>query len=200
MASDAQQGSEQVAWDRVGQFWGDMAAVAQKVWDRNLMLWTTVSNNIRDEKYGADAMAKDAAKAMSVAVDNLDDIWTSLTRVPERERVAAPLPTAFMLFPPQRAPAAENALAETVWIRVSPATDFADLPDQAAISLSGPPEGVADVRDTLSATLERPKGYRLEATAKKKDVLLQKGVYDGIVYIPGPPARPLANLRVVVEE
>jgi hypothetical protein len=199
MAGEAEQGPEQVAWDRVGQFLGDMAAVAQKVWDRNLKLWSTVSSNIREpQKYGADAMANDAARAMAVALDNVDDIWTSLTRVPERERVATPLPTAFLLFALQQPAGGQYALAETVWIRVAPATDFADLPEQAAISLSGPEKGLKALRASLTAKLEPPKGYRVEAAAKE-DTILYPGVYDGVVYIPGAPARPLANLRVVVE-
>lgn len=200
MADDAAQGSEQVAWDRVGQFFGDMATVAQTVWERNLRLWNTVSSNLRaPEKYGADAMAKDAARAMVVALDNVDDIWTSLTRVPERESVATALPTAFLYFALQHPAGGEYAIAETVWIRVPPGTNFDELPSRAEIGLWGPEEGLEGLRDCLTATLERRKGYRLEASAKEKPEL-HPGAYGGIVYAPGRPARPLANLRIVVEE
>jgi hypothetical protein len=198
MADGTEQGPEEVAWDRVGQFWGDMATVAQRVGDRNLKLWSTVSSNIRTEKYGADAMANDVAKAVAVALDNLDDLWTSLMRPPERERVATPLPTAFLLFPPPRRPAAESAIAETVWIRVPPATEYEDLPQRASISLSGPAEGVEPLLNSLTAELKPPKGYRVEVAAAE-EITEHPGVYDGVVYIPGAPARPLANLRVVVE-
>ena len=89
---------DDVAWDRVGQFLGDMASVAQSVWTRNITLWSSVSENIRTKEYGADAMAKDAAKAMAAAFDNVDDIWSAISRPPERQRVATAIPTAFLYF------------------------------------------------------------------------------------------------------
>jgi hypothetical protein len=196
MTDEPRQDRELAALDRVGQFLEEMATVASHVWDRNLKLWTSVSDNMRKEKYGADAIVKDAARTMVTAVDNLDDIWTSLTRMPERERVAKPLPTAFLLFPAQRAEPGENPLFDPVWIRVSPATD--DLPDTAAIALTGPGD-TTELKSRFKIELVPRRGYRLTTSAEGKKNL-DAGVYTGIVYLPGRPARPLANLRVVVEE
>jgi hypothetical protein len=194
MAGDAEQGPEQLAWDRVGQFLGDMASVAQQVWNRNLTLWNTVSNNVRKQDYGADAMASDAANALAVASDNLDDIWTFLTRVPERERVATALPTAFLYFALEEGEA-RHALAESVWIRVAP-TELADLPDVATIGVYGPQEGVEALESCLRATRKAAKGYLLEAYDVED---LTPGAYSGAVYITDPRPRELANLRIVVE-
>jgi hypothetical protein len=195
MAGDAEQGPERVAWDRLGRFFGDMAAVAQKVSSRNLTLWNTVSSNLRSPGYSADAMASDAAKAMAVAIDNLDDLWTSLTRVPEREQVAVPLPTAFLYFALQDGEDGVYDLAESVWIRVAP-TDLETLPRYATIGLDGPERGVQALKASLRATREATKGYRLEAYGVGK---LEPGVYSGAVYLTDPRPRQLANLRVVVE-
>jgi hypothetical protein len=195
MAGKAEQAPEAAALDRVGQFFGDMAAVAQKVWDRNLTLWSTVSNNVRSATYGADAMANDAAKTMAVAIDNLDDIWTFLTRVPEREHVAAPLPTAFLFFALQPGTDDQHTLAETVWIRLAPA-ELEQLPQQATIGFSGPQRGADALERCLRATLVPSRGYRLETYDVVK---LVPGVYSGLVYVGGLHPRPLANLRVVVE-
>jgi hypothetical protein len=196
MNGDAEQEetTEQFAWDRVGQFFGDMAAVAEQVWKRNLTVWNTVSNNVRKPTYTSDAMAQDAAKAMAVAVDNLDDIWTALTRVPEREQVAAPVPTAFLYFALDEDDAG-HALTDPVWIRVAP-QDLEALPDEAVIGLYGP--GDADrLESSMRAEKQAPKGYVLTPS----DVGgVAEGTYSGAVYVTDPGPRVLANLRVVVEK
>jgi hypothetical protein len=194
MDGNAQQGSENVAWDRVGHFFGDMATVTQKVWNRNLTLWSTVSDNIRTQKYGADAMANDAAKAMVAAIDNLDDIWTFLTRVPEREQVASALPTAFLFFGLAEGDGSTHALADPVLIRM-PATEIEQLPRRAEIGFSGGEAGVKALEGCLRATREAG-GYRIVTYGV---VNLRGGTYGGVVYLAGPPVRPLADLRIVVE-
>ena len=56
-----------------------MASAAESVGNRNLTLWNTVSENIRHKKgYGADDVVNDTAKVMAAAMDNVEDIWSSL--------------------------------------------------------------------------------------------------------------------------
>ncbi|HKE78556.1 MAG TPA: hypothetical protein VKB54_04580 [Solirubrobacteraceae bacterium] len=201
MADDDKQTSEEVAWDRVGQFLGDMSAVAGSVWSRNLTLWSSVSANIRKPGYDADAMAKDAAKAMVTAIDNVDDIWSSLTRPLERQKVATPIPTAFLYFDWQegsgpRGEGAGHSLVDPVWILV-PSHELKDLPDQAKIDLSRPKAEADAVKDCLEVSKQEPKGYLLQAAAVKE---LTAGTYSGAVYLTAPRPRVLANLRVVVQE
>ena len=197
---------EDVAWDRVGQFLGDMASVAQSVWNRNITLWSTISDNIRSENYDAGAMAKDASKAMAAAFDNLDDVWSVITRPPEPQRVATAVPTAFLYFRwqegvgPQKKDAsgkhdAGHALVDPVWLRVPP-QELTDLPKEAEIELYGPADGVKKLQDNLSAQ-KQPRGYLLQAVDVRE---LKPGTYSGAVYVTKASPRVLANLRVVVEK
>jgi hypothetical protein len=196
MANDRDQNREQTAaLDRVGLFFGDMANVTQAVWERNLKLWSTVSSRVRAEKkYGADELANDAAQAMVTAIDNLDDIWTFWTRVPEREQVATNVPTAFLYFEAPEDPEGTHALSDAVLIRVAPA-ELKDLPDRAEIALSGPEEGLPKMYECLRVT-RQPTGYLLEPADIGR---LTPGVYGGVVYVPGLHPRLLATLRIVVE-
>jgi hypothetical protein len=192
---------EAVAWDRVGQFLGDMAGVAQSVWNRNLTVWSGISDNIRTKEYDADAMAKDAAKTMAAAFDNFDDIWSAITRPPERQRVATAIPTAFLYFrwqegagPGQKG--AGHSLVDPVWLLVPP-QELTDLPKEAEIELYGPAEGVEALRENLRAQKQVPRGYVLAAADTKE---LEPGTYSGAVYVTKASPRFLANLRVVVEQ
>jgi hypothetical protein len=195
-----------VAWDRVGQFLGDMASVAQTVWTRNITLWSSVADNIRSGEYNAGAAATDASKAMAAAFDNFDDVWSAVTRPPERQRVATAVPTAFLYFRwqegvgPQRKDVTEKhdagyALVDPVWLLVPPG-ELADLPRNAEIELYGPTDGVNALRDNLTAQ-KQARGYVLEAVDVKD---LESGTYSGAVYVTKGSPRFLANLRVVVEE
>lgn len=192
---------EAVAWDRVGQFLGDMAAVAQSVWNRNLTVWSGISDNIRTKEYDANAMAKDAAKAMAAGFDNFDDIWSAITRPPERQRVATAIPTAFLYFRWQEGAGpgkqgAGHSLVDPVWLLVPP-QELTDLPKDAEIELYGPEDGVAALRDNLRAQKQVPRGYVLGAADTKA---LEPGTYSGAVYVTKASPRVLANLRVVVEQ
>jgi hypothetical protein len=194
MADDAKQRPDDLAWDRAGRFFEDMGSVAQGIWNRNLGLWSGVSQNVRGaRKYGADEMAGDAAKALAAAMDNLDDIWTAATRMPERLRVAAPVPSAFLLFA-LKEDGRGHALAETVSIRV-PAGELENM-DDARIALFGPPEGVEVLANSLRVTREPGKGYLLQAAGEVPQV---PGTYNGAVYVGGTHPRALADLHVVVE-
>jgi hypothetical protein len=187
---DKEQGPEQVAWDRVGKALGDMASAAESIWNRNLTLWNTVSQNIRTQDYGANEMAKDTAKAMAAAMDNVDDIWSSLTRAPATELIARPVPTAFLYFAWQDD--AGYSPADPVWILVA-RPELNGLPDAAVIELDAPDE----VKNSLRVRKQMPKGYVVESRGLGG---AQAGTYSGAVYVDKDPRpRVLANLRVVVQ-
>lgn len=197
MASDDERRNESLAWDRVGQILENTGTLGQRVWQRNLTLWNRVSRHLRDDDgYSADDMAADAARAMVTAMDNLNDAWSFLTRPPERERVAATIPTAFLFFD-RRDDETAHHLLDPVLIRV-PLGEGEVLPQKALIALDGSSEaGSAALRKSLVAYLDQPGVYRLETYGEPTDDL-EPGVYNGFVYIT-EPARPLANLRIVVE-
>jgi hypothetical protein len=180
---------EPVAWDRVGQFLQDMATVGQGIAKRNQELWMQVSQNLRQDRYPADAMTTDAARAMSAAMDNLEDVWTWLTRPPERERVAAVIPTVFLRFNRVQK---KWSVQDPVWIRVPPSLSRDDLPE-AKPYLSGDPKGTQKLLNCLRVKLVG-RAYLLEV-ADVKDLV--PGVYVGLVAVDD---RPLANLRIVVED
>jgi hypothetical protein len=186
---------EPAAWDRVGWLLQDLGGMATNMSNRNLALWNAVSENLQRGDYTADAMANDTARAMTTALDNMDDVWTFLTRLPQRDRVAAGLPTAFLLIRWAQEDGAAYMLPDPVSI-VVPGAKTADLPVQAEIGLTGPDERQAKiVRERLRATRESRPAYRVEA----RDVQdLSPGMYEGLVYLKDPP-QALASLRVVVE-
>lgn len=184
-----EQFSEPRAWDRVGQFLQDGAAVGLSIAQRNQELWIRVSNNLRSDRYKPESMTSDAAAAMTTAMDNLDDVWQLVTRPPDRERVATTLPTVFLRF--QKIKGVWNN-PDPVWIRV-PYWDRANLPSTADIHLDGAKAAAKKLTASLKASLSG-SSYRLEV-ADARD--LTPGVYVGIVAIGD---RPLASLRVVVED
>ncbi|MGZ6564979.1 MAG: hypothetical protein ACXVH1_36505 [Solirubrobacteraceae bacterium] len=183
------------AWDRVGKVLGDMASAAESVGNRNLTLWNTVSENIRHKKdYGADDVVNDTAKVMAAAMDNVEDIWSSLVRPPETELVARPIPTAFLYF--AWADDAGYSPAEPVRV-VVPRRELEGLTDKPVIELDAP----RGVKDSLRVRKEESKGYVVETAVGAADLgKLKAGTYSGAVYVAkGPRPRVLANLRVVVE-
>jgi hypothetical protein len=181
--------SPATAWDRVGQFLQDSAAVGLSIAQRNQDLWTRVSNNLRGDQYKPESMTSDAAAAMSTALDNLDDMWQLLTRPPDRERVATPLPTVFLRF--QQTDGVWNN-PDPVWIRV-PFWDRANLPRTADIHLDGAKAAVKKLSSALRADLVG-NSYRLDVADAQN---LTPGIYVGIVAVGD---RPLANLRIVVAD
>jgi hypothetical protein len=195
MANQYGQRDESAGWDRVGWFMQDMGTVTQNIWARNLRLWNSVSERLRADRYTADAMADDAAKAMATAMADLDDVWSFWTRVPERERVATALPTAFLLFAWRDETAPTHIPPDPVLIR-APFADGTNLPARAEVALQGPSDEAVDaLRACLTVRLETGPAYRIETHDVGE---LTQGVYDGVVYITDP-GRPLAELRVVVE-
>jgi hypothetical protein len=178
---------EPPAWDRVGQFLQDVAAVTGAIAERNKDLWTQVSDRLRADAYPADAMSTDAARAMTTALSNLEDVWTLLTRPPERERVATTLPTAFLVFHYLEG---HWSVVDPVWIRPS-YWERDELPDRADIYVHGDDAGARAVGECLRAD-RRDKAYLL-GVADVGDLV--PGVYTGIVAI---GERPLADLRIFV--
>jgi hypothetical protein len=188
--SAAKEDPRELAWDRVGWMMQDMATTASRVWDRNLQVWSKVSNNLRRERpYTADMMADDAAKAMVAVLDNLDDFWTTVTRPPERQQVAAPLPAAVLIFEQG------SAVAAPTWIRIAPKElDEDGAPPAARLLVSGDDDG--KVGDAVRLTPEKHKGYKLESSGTG---VPPSGVHTGlVVYRPGSTPRVLADVRIVV--
>src|SRR5207244_9568350 len=116
---------------------------------------TRVSNNLRGGSYSTDAMTTDAAKAMTTAMDNLDDILMLLSRPPDHERVAMTLPTVFLRFSQA---GAGWTTPDPVWIRV-PYWDRKNLPRRADIYLDGAGDAVNALKDSLPVTSAH-KSYR----------------------------------------
>jgi len=174
-------------WDRFGQFLQDMAAVGEGMAKRNTELWGKLSQNLRSEKYTADAMTNDMARVVSVGMENLGELWDLLTRPPDRSRVATTLPTVFLRF---FKAGGEWNLPDPVWIRV-PLWQRGDLPDKANIHLGGDPGGAGLLRPTLTAQLVG-RSYKLSVADVGE---LQEGFYAGMVAVRDTP---LASLRIVV--
>jgi hypothetical protein len=190
---------EPMPWDRLGAALGDIATVGRNMADRNLRLWSTISQDLREKPYTADKLTNDLALGLEAAMSNVQDAWESLMRPPERERVADTLPSAFLVFPPARRDGNRVMWdhVDPVWLRVTGARSTT-LPKTAQVELGGGDRaGAAALRGCLSATLG-PSGqaYLLEVTSPRN---LRPGVYSGSVYINNPNARPIANLRVIVE-
>jgi hypothetical protein len=198
-------------WDRVGQYLQGSGLVGQRIADRNLRLWNQVSAHLRSGRYTSDMFLGDAASAVDLAMVSAADVWSGLTRPPERERVAVPMPSAFLFF--DRLDARTHVLVDPTLVRV-PVSDERPLPHEAAIVLSGGPpvrqaseevdpakkrlDPAEKLRSYLVALLAGPGVYRIDVISREPVVELVPGAYDGLVYITDPPYA-LANLRVVVE-
>jgi hypothetical protein len=211
MADVKPQPGEPTAWDRVGQMLEDMAAVGGRMANRNVTLWTGVAQNLRAKgRYTPEDLTSDLARTWTTAMDNLDDAWTFWTRIPDRERVAADLPTAFLLLRPtgaerpsededKKGPAGYG-VDDPVWVRVPPA--LGEPPPEAKIALSGASkDDAAVVESCIRATLAASKtAYRLEFSYPGSAMELEPGTYSGVVYVEGRRPMALANLRIVVRD
>jgi hypothetical protein len=197
MTSGSEGRGESAAWDRIGFMLEDMNALQNNVTKRTLDLWNQVAENLRRDGYGSDAMARDAARAMSTALDNMDDVWTFMTRPAQREFVAGVLPTAFLHVQWTGEEPSAPIAPEPVLIRAQ-GLKMEDLPPRAEIGVTGPDAGTAEaVRNCLAAVLVEGKpAYRLQ-TYDLGD--LSPGTYGGLVYLKDTQ-QALANLRVVVDE
>lgn len=190
---------EPMPWDRLGGFCEDLFTVTQSVARRNLDLWSSMSQNLRKEEYVADDMTTDMARAMSSALANVQDAWDLLIRFPERERVAATAPTAFLLFTQEGGGGAWRC-EDSVWMRLPTAT-VENYPSRALVELTGSDQDAADALKACLATELGPsrQAYRLYVTdLKAHGAAFKRGVYSGSVYLRRPPCL-IANLRIVVD-
>jgi hypothetical protein len=185
--------------DRIGMFLEDMTVLAKSMAERNLQLWTTVSQHLRERPYTMDTLAEDAANGMEAAMSNIQDTWDFLQRAPERELVADRLPTAFLLIAVREDDHRLYTPPVPVWLRV-PRPNVRRLPDFAQIALTGDdPEGVTLLKAALRAQLGQSRqAYLLEAVNVNKP-FLKEGVYTGSVYLKQPIELAIADLRVIVE-
>lgn len=205
------QSKESLAWDRVGQFLENTGTLGDRIWRRSLDVWGHVADHMSTGRYSADDMAADTAKAMMVVQNNLEDLWTTMTRPPERQRYVATLPTAFLFFDRPNENERVHTLLDPVIIPVA-ADDDRPLPATALIALNGTssetaefPEktserGVEALLSRLRARLDDHRRYVLETVepAGKSATGLVGGVYDGLVYLKDS-SLALANVRVIVE-
>ncbi len=201
MADIKPQPGEPTAWDRFGQMLEDMATVGGRMANRNVTLWTGVAQSLRTKgRYTPEDLTSDLARTWTTAMDNLDDAWTFWSRIPDRERVAADLPTAFLLLRPSGGDG--YGVDDPVWIRVPPALE--QPPSQAKIALSGADaDDAAAIEACLSTTLaDSGTAYRLEVTFPQAGLSrsLTPGTYSGVAYVEGRRPMALANLRIVVRE
>jgi hypothetical protein len=183
--------------DRFGRAVGEMASVAAGMWDRNQKLLGSVSDHLRSPNYTADHMADDAAKAIAAAMDNLEDLWTSLTRMPELEEVATPLPSVFLLLRRQAGVDPPWAIAGPAWIRL-PRRELDALENKAEIVFTNSPSADAAkaLRHALRVTKQEGRGYKIEVVRHKG---VEPGFYRGDIFVAGKYPRALADLRIVVE-
>lgn len=193
---------EPMPFDRLGSFCEDLFTVTRGMATRNMELWSSMSQNLRNEKYTADDASTDAAKAMSAGLANFQDAWDLLIRFPERERVAALAPTAFLLFQKTAVGNLEPKWScdDSVWIRL-PSSTVEKYPSHPTIELTGPDASVAEaLKGSLGTEIGKSRqAYRLFVQdVGKLAADLTPGVYSGAIYLERPPTL-IANLRIVLE-
>jgi hypothetical protein len=184
------------SWDRLGQFMQTTNDVGQRMVQRNLELWTSVSRKLDGGEYTTDDAATDAMRAFTAAMANAEDLWMGLASPVDRDNTATVVPTAFLFF--KRSGAGHDLIDPTV-IRV-PNADNRELPPRAEIVLSGTDrDGAERLRTSLRAYRDTDQIdiYLVVAVAHPTDNLVA-GAYDGFIYLTDPP-QALADLRVVVE-
>jgi hypothetical protein len=126
---------ESLSWDRVGQFLQQSAAMASEIADRNIQLWSVVSEHLKKDQYTADDMADDLALSISTALNNMSDVWSVFTRDPAQNTLAQPLPTAFLLF--DWVGTSRHRLLDPVRIEAGSLRGRGALPERARVELNG---------------------------------------------------------------
>jgi hypothetical protein len=218
---------ESLAWDRVGRFLQQSATTASDIGDRNVRLWSSVSGHLKTDHYTADDMADDVAQSVATAMNNMRDVWSTLTTDPAQNTLAQPTPTAFLLF--DSTGPSRHRLLEPVRIEVGSLPTSGAMPHQARVlpprarvALSGASQDgiepllkrivaywddnsdgyiVADINPNVErpVTAETETGSSAgEGESWSIDEGLVPGLYDGIVYLTDPPAL-LASVRILVE-
>jgi len=133
---------ESLVWDRVGRFMQQSGSTSSDIADRNLKLWSSVSGHLKNGRCTADEMADDIALSISTAMDNLTDVWSTLTNAPAQNALAQAVPTAFLLF--DWAGTSRHRLLEPVRIEVGPLQSRRTLPERARIELNGTRAALSD--------------------------------------------------------
>jgi hypothetical protein len=194
MAADEDQPDEPTGIDQIGRGVQEMADLGLRMTERNVELWRSVADHVQGgERYTADQMAGDTAAALSTAMQNMQDTWSFLSRMPGQTVAAAPLPTVFLLLEISE----PFSVPEPVWVRV-PFEPREKLPETAEIELSGPDDELAqELRGRLDAQLG-DSGRSYAVRYQHRDGL-KAGVYTGMVYL-DKPVVPLADLRIVIRE
>ncbi len=202
MADEPDPPPEPMPFDRLGSFCEDLFTVTRGMATRNMELWTGMSQNLREEKYTADNASTDAAKAMSAGLANFQDAMDLLIRFPERERVAATAPTAFLLFTKVVTGSTRQwSCDDSVWMRL-PSSNVEKYPSHPVIELTGPDNDVAvALKACLGTELGKSRqAYHLHVVdLPKHRKRLRAGVYSGSVYLDRPPTL-IANLRIVLAD
>ena len=214
------------AWDRVGRYMENVAAVGGRMAQRNLAVWKAVSERLGQGPVTTDTLAENTAQMVVAAQETMEDLWSSMVQPASTEPYVQVLPTAFLFFdwlPDQ----GTHTLLDPVHIPVT-LDRLRKLPEEAKIALNGtatrPRPGDTDLdeeqrariaargldldaegsrllTERLRAGLEsRSRSYLLETVnaGETETYRLIPGVYDGLVYLV-KPALPLANVRVIVD-
>jgi hypothetical protein len=181
-------------WNLLGQYMGAAGEAGAEISRRNLQLWNDVSESLRGGDYQLEQAKADALRVARAVAANSADLWRLATTNPGRERVAAPLPLAFLLFTPKdpdSAPPWDCVPPDGAWVRLP--RDVAAEPAQARIEIESGPD-VARMGDTLTVEPRAGFGYYI---GTRDAGPLAPGAYAGGVYA-SDTGRPLAQLRVEV--
>jgi hypothetical protein len=201
----AQQASEQPgveALDRIGELLARAGEAGTSIARRHLDDWKAVSAHLRDpEGYSADGWARDSARVMASAIDDVQDVWRVWTPT-ETRPVAGGLPNVFLFFEvDENKGQGEDTLPAVQWIDAP--RSIASPPRQASVALSGgPSKEAADIlREAIKVDLDADKRkYHVKGTAPEPDVRIEPGTYVGLIYVRLEQSEePLADLRVVVQ-
>jgi hypothetical protein len=194
------------AWNRVGVY----METAQATWDRlakrNFDFWKEVAGSVQGGRVTADTLASNAARAMSVAQETLEDLWLTMVEPPQREVFVQVLPTAFLFFDKITTGQDETLYTAQDPVHIPVKQQRDDLPAKAELTLSGNPSRGGEAADAIDALTKRlqvvrvpgSRTYLLETITPAGARPLVPGTYDGLIYLT-KPTLPLANLRVVVE-
>lgn len=207
-SSDQDKAAMDAAWRQVGVYMENAQAAWDRLARRNFDFWKDVSASLRSGPVDADKLAGNTARAMSVALQTMEDLWLTLVEPPRREVYVQVLPTAFLFFDKINDPQGGHHYTSQDPVHIPVSHQREPLPERALITVSGSPtDPRADAGAAIRALTERlqarrepnARSYLLETTMPSNpEGDLVPGTYDGLVYLI-QPTLPLANLRIVVE-
>jgi hypothetical protein len=195
------------AWRQVGVYMENAQATWDRLAKRNFGFWKEVATSLQNGPVDADKLAGNTARAMSVALQTMDDLWMTMVEPPRREVYVQVLPTAFLFFDKVTDPQGGHHYTGQDPVHIPVNAQRENLPDEALITISGnPTDPKADPAAAIEALTEQlttrrvpgARSYLLETVVPANIEKLVAGTYDGLIYLT-KPTLPLANLRVVVE-